>query len=449
MSETRKIAILGAGESGVGTAILAQKQGYSVFVSDIGNIQDKYKEILHSYNIEWEEGSHSLDKILVANEIMKSPGIPDKAPIIKAIVEKNIPIISELEFASRYTNAKLVCITGSNGKTTTTMLVYTIFKDAGLNVGLGGNIGKSFAMQVAEEQHDYYVLEISSFQLDNMYSFKADVAIMTNITPDHLDRYNYEFQNYVNSKMRILQNMTKDGVFIYSADCDTTLKEIAKRQIVPEAIPFSYKFILPFGGYINDKNLTVNLSNKSLFSMDTNDMLLRGKHNFANTLAATIAAKVCEIKDINIRKSLLAFKGVEHRLELLPFQVKGVSFINDSKATNVNSVWYAIDSMTEPVIWIVGGQDKGNDYTELSELVKAKVKAIVCMGADNAKIINFFGNSGKGIKDTHSMQDAVNAAYNLSEKGDVILLSPACASFDLFKSYIDRGIKFKESVRNL
>ena len=449
MGLTKKITALGAGESGVGTAILAQKQGYTIFVSDYGSIQDKYKVILNDHNINWEEGTHSLDQILDSDEVMKSPGIPEKAPIIKTLHEKNIPVISELEFASRYTNAKLICITGSNGKTTTTMLTYQLFKSAGLNVGLGGNIGQSFALQVAEQNFDYYVLEISSFQLDNMYNFKADIAILTNITPDHLDRYNYEFQNYIDSKFRILQNMITDGIFIYNKDCPVTMKEIAKRKINSQAIPFSTNEQLTIGGYISDDILQVVLNNKTTFSMDTNKLVLRGKHNYANTLAATISAKSCDIKDHIIRESLSLFKGVEHRLEVIPFQVRGVTFINDSKATNVNSVWYALDSITEPIVWIVGGTDKGNDYNELVELVKSRVKTIVCMGTDNSKIINFFAGIVPVIHDTHSIKDAVRTSYECAEKGDVVLLSPACASFDLFKNYMDRGIKFKEAVRNL
>jgi len=449
MSVAKKITILGAGESGVGTAILALKHGYTVFVSDYGTIQDSYKETLNKYNIAWEEGTHSFERILDSTEVMKSPGIPDKAPIVKALVEKDIPIISELEFAARYTDAKLICITGSNGKTTTTMLTYALFKSAGLHVGLGGNIGQSFALQVAEQNFDYYILEISSFQLDNMYEFKADIAIMTNITPDHLDRYNYEFQNYIDSKFRILQNMSPQGIFIYSKDCPVTMSELAKRSITPEAIPFSTNEILSIGGFILDDILQVVLTNKSTFHMNTNELVLRGKHNYANTLAATISAKSYDIKDRTIRESLSLFKGVEHRLEVVPFQVRGVTFINDSKATNVNSVWYALDSITEPIVWIVGGQDKGNDYSELVELVKSRVKAIVCMGADNAKIIQYFAGVVPIIHDTHSMQDAVDRSYQCAEKGDVVLLSPACASFDLFKNYIDRGKKFKEAVRNL
>ena len=449
MNQTKKIAILGAGESGVGTAILAQKQGFTVFVSDFGTIQDSYKETLNKYGIAWEEGTHTFDKILDSDEVMKSPGIPEKAAIVKAVNEKNIPIISELEFAARYTNAKLICITGSNGKTTTTMLTYSLFKSAGLNVGLGGNIGQSFALQVAEQQYDYYILEISSFQLDNMTTFKADIAILTNITPDHLDRYNYVFQNYIDSKFRILQNMTDNGVFIYSKDCPITMAELTKRTIIPQAIPFSTNEILTIGGFILDDILQVVLKNKPTFSMETSKLVLRGKHNYANTLAATISAKSCDIKDHTIRESLSLFKGVEHRLEVIPFQVRGVTFINDSKATNVNSVWYALDSITEPIVWIVGGQDKGNDYSELVDLVKSRVKAIICMGADNDKIITFFKDIIPVIHDTHSVQDAVNRSYECAQKGDVVLLSPACASFDLFKNYMDRGKKFKEAVRNL
>jgi len=444
------MVVLGAGESGVGTAILAQKHGYRVFVSDYGNISDKYKEVLNKYKIDWEEKQHSIEKILSADEIMKSPGIPDKAPVIKQIKEKGIHIVSEIEFAKLYTNAKMVCITGSNGKTTTTLLTYEILKHAGLNVGLGGNVGKSFAWQVAECDYDYYVLELSSFQLDNMYDFKADVAILMNVTPDHLDRYEYKFENYLNSKFRVIQNMDKNGYFIYCDDDPATLEKIA--TLTPETnwIPFSIEHTVAIGADLTDNGQTFNihLNNNSDFTMSINDLSLSGKHNTYNSMAAAVAANVLNIRKDAIRECLTSFKGVEHRLEPV-LKVHQIEFINDSKATNVNSAWYALDSMKKPTIWIVGGTDKGNDYSTLIPLVKQKVKAIICLGVDNTKIHAAFDGIVENIVDTRSMEQAVKSAYYMGTDGDVVLLSPCCASFDLFDNYEDRGRQFKAAVRNL
>lgn len=449
MSTKGNIVVLGAAESGVGAAVLAQKQGFGVFVSDFGAIKDSYKQQLTNYGIEWEEGQHTESRILAATEVVKSPGIPDSAPIIQKLMAQKTPIISELEFAARYTNAKLICITGSNGKTTTTMLCYELLRSAGYNVGLAGNVGFSFALQVAEKNFDYYVLEISSFQLDNMYKFKADVAILTNITPDHLDRYDYKFQNYIDSKFRILQNMTEADSFIYCIDDEVVAAELQKRTIVPHAYPYSVMQPQTEGGSLIDNKILISLNNKTTYSMLLEELLIKGKHNVANTMAASIAAKVVDIKDPEIKACLTSFKGVEHRIETVPFSVRGVQFINDSKATNVNSVWYALESINEPIVWIVGGKDKGNDYTPLFDLVRQKVKAIVCMGKDNSKIIEAFKDIIPVIHDTHEVNEAVRTAYNCAQKGDVVLLSPACASFDLFKNYEDRGQQFKTAVRNL
>ena len=451
MNENKKLmVVLGAGESGVGTALLAQKQGYAVFVSDYGKIADKYKTVLDQHQIEWEEGHHTLEKILTATEVMKSPGIPEKAPVVKALYEHNIPIVSEIEFAGRYTNAKIICITGSNGKTTTTLLTYEILKRAGLNVGLGGNVGKSFAWQVADCNFDYYVLELSSFQLDNMYQFKADVAILMNVTPDHLDRYEYKFENYLNSKFRIIQNMDKNGYFIYCDDDPATLEKIA--TLTPETnwVPFSIEHSVACGADLTDNGQTFNIHLNTIndFTMNINDLSLSGKHNTYNSMAAAVAANVLNIRKETIRECLTSFKGVEHRLEPV-LNVHQIEFINDSKATNVNSAWYALESMKRPTIWIVGGTDKGNDYSTLIPLVKQKVKAIICLGVDNSKIHAAFDGVVEHIVDTQSMEQAVKSAYYMGTDGDVVLLSPCCASFDLFENYEDRGRQFKAAVRNL
>jgi UDP-N-acetylmuramoylalanine--D-glutamate ligase len=442
-----KLVILGAGESGVGSAILAQKQGYAVFVSDLGKIKEKYKSTLANYNIEFEEGTHSEEKILKAETAVKSPGIPDTAPLILKLKEKGIPVISEIEFAGRYTGAKKICITGSNGKTTTTLLTHHILKSAGLNVGLAGNVGKSFAWQVAEEQHDIYVIELSSFQLDGMYDFRADVAVLLNITPDHLDRYNYSMENYTGSKFRILQNQTENDYFIYCADDEVIQTEIAKKEIKPACIPFTLKEPANPGAGISAEKLIINFNQKQ-FSMSILDLSLQGKHNTYNSMAAGIASMVFQIRNEQLRECLSSFQGVEHRLERF-LKVHGIEFVNDSKATNVNSTWYALESIPKSIVWIAGGIDKGNDYTMIKPLVKEKVKAIVCLGRDNSKLHAAFDSLVKNVVDASGMEEAVKAAYYLARNGDTVLLSPACASFDLFDNYEDRGNQFKEQVRNL
>jgi UDP-N-acetylmuramoylalanine--D-glutamate ligase len=442
----QKVVILGAGESGTGAAILAQKKGYDVFVSDISEIKNKYKAVLDEHKIIWEEKSHSVEKILSADVIIKSPGIPDKVEIIQKIKEKGIKIISEIEFAGQHTDAKKICITGSNGKTTTTMLIYHILQKAGLNVGLAGNVGQSFAMQVAVNHFDYYVIELSSFQLDNMFDFKADIAILLNITPDHLDWYDYNFLNYVNSKFRITQNMDKSCCFIYNVDDEVIINKLKTLDLKSEQFAFSIQKKIEKGGYVDDNRLMIK-TNQNSFEMSIYDLALQGKHNMYNSLAASISAKVMQIKNPVIRESLSNFTGVEHRLEKY-IKVHGIQFINDSKATNINSTWYALESMDKNTVWIVGGVDKGNDYSMLTELVKEKVKAIVALGVDNSKIIDAFAKHVP-VYDTHSMDDAVKTSYYLATDGDIVLLSPACASFDLFENYEDRGRKFKESVCKL
>ncbi len=443
----KRIAILGAGESGVGAAILAQMQGHAVFVSDLGKIKDKYKEVLSTKNIDFEEGKHTEAYILNAELVVKSPGIPDTAPLIVKLKEQGTPVISEIEFAGRYTNAKTICITGSNGKTTTTLLTYHILKSAGLNVGLAGNVGKSFAWQVAGEQHEVYVIELSSFQLDGMYEFKADVAVLLNITPDHLDRYGYQMQNYVDSKFRVLQNQTNADYFIYCADDEVIKQEMNKREIASVKVPFGLGTPANPGAGVQENRIIINL-NQNQFSMSILDLSLEGKHNSYNSMAAGIASMVFQIRNEQLRESLSDFKGVEHRLERF-LKVHGIEFINDSKATNVNSSWYALESVHKPIVWIVGGVDKGNDYSMLKGLVTNKVKAIVCLGKNNAKIKEAFADCVASIVETSSMEEAVKASYYLARNGDTVLLSPACASFDLFENYEDRGRQFKEQVRNL
>lgn len=445
--EQKKLIILGGGESGVGAAVLGIKKGFKVFLSDSGEIKDEYKSALSKYEISYEEKTHTKEIILDADLVVKSPGIPDKAPIIKELHEKGIPVISEIEFGGRYTDAKKICITGSNGKTTTTMMTYELLKRAGLKVGLAGNVGKSFALQVAEDDFDYYVIELSSFQLDGMIDFRANIAVLLNITPDHLDRYDYKMQNYVDSKFRIIRNQTPEDWFIYCADDPIIAEEIRKKEINSHKVPFSIMNKLEEGAWIEDTNLKINVNNNA-FDMTINDLSLPGKHNIYNSMAAGISGSVLKLRKEGIRESLKDFQGVEHRLERF-LRVHNIEFINDSKATNVNSVWYALESMVTPVIWIVGGVDKGNDYSALYDLVKQKVKAIVCLGVDNQKIISAFSGMDKEIVDTKSMDEAVRNAYFLAQKGDTVLLSPACASFDLFKNYEDRGNKFKEAVRNL
>ncbi len=442
-----KIIILGGGESGVGSAILAQAKGFDVFLSDNGPLKDKYKAELDKYGIPYEENGHTDDLILAASTIIKSPGIPNTNPLVKEAAEKGIPIISEIEFAGRYTDAKMICITGSNGKTTTTSLLYHILQSAGLNVGLGGNIGQSFARQVAEKNFDYYVLELSSFQLDNMYDFRANIAILLNITPDHLDRYDYEMQKYVDSKMRIIQNQTQEDIFIHWADDPIVSKEVERKAIQAQQYIFADHEGQNICAYPKDKKIYIQTP-KSEFVMEQDLLALTGTHNLYNSLASGIAAKVLDIKDETLRQSLSDFQGVEHRLEKVA-RVRGVQFINDSKATNVNSCWYALQSMKTKTVLILGGIDKGNDYTEIEELVKQKVHALVFLGTDNAKLHQFFDSKISVIEDATSMEEAVNKAYKLANEGDTVLLSPCCASFDLFKSYEDRGTQFKDCVRKL
>jgi len=447
MSKNKRIAILGAAESGVGAAILAQKQGYDVFVSDLSRIADNYKTHLTERNIQFEEGCHTDSLILNADEIIKSPGIPDKAVVIKKIKNANINIVSEIEFASRFTNAKMIAITGTNGKSTTTLLTYHILKKAGVNVGLAGNIGKSFAWQVAEENFDHYVLELSSFQLDDMYTFKADIAVLLNITADHLDRYEYSIQNYINSKFRIIQNQTAEDAFIYCFDDAVIKTEVLKRNPLATCYPFSIRQDEGMSAYVNDNNLYLNIHN-NLFTMSIFELALQGKHNLYNSMAAGVAARILDIRKESIRESFADFRNAEHRMEFVN-TVHGIDFINDSKATNVNSTWYALECMESKVVWIAGGIDKGNDYSELFEVVKKKVKAVVCLGKDNKKIVESFRDKVATIVETQSMEEAVRSSYYLAEKGDTVLLSPACASFDLFNNYEDRGRQFKNAVRNL
>lgn len=443
----KRIVVLGAGESGAGAAVLAKVKGFDVFVSDMSLIKDTYKALLNKYEIEWEDGRHSIEKILNADEIIKSPGIPDTAPVIREIQKEGIPIISEIEFAGRYTHAKMICITGSNGKTTTTLLTYHILKNAGLNVGLAGNVGKSLALQVATENFNYYVIELSSFQLDNMYKFKADIAVLLNITPDHLDRYGYDMQNYINAKFRITQNQTPNDAFIYWNDDPIITKELKAHDLKARLYPFSEEKEEGVKAYTENNQIVIDAPNDTL-TITEDDLALQGRHNLYNSMAASISAKVLDIKKEDIREGLKDFKGVEHRLEKVA-RVRGVEFINDSKATNVNSCWYALESMRTKVILILGGKDKGNDYSEIEELVKEKVNAIICLGVDNSKLHAFFEGKVPHIEDASSMKEAVDKAFACAQKGETVLLSPCCASFDLFKSYEDRGEQFKECVRNL
>ena len=436
----KRLVILGGGESGVGTAILGIKKGYDVFVSDFGKIKNHYKEVLVINGITWEEEQHSEDLILTADIVMKSPGISDNSPIVIKIRDKNIPIISEIEFAAKYTEAVLIGITGSNGKTTTTMLTYHLLKKGGLNVGIGGNIGKSFAWQVAEDKFDCYVLELSSFQLDGTVNFRPHLAIITNLSPDHLDRY-------INSKFRITMNQTEDDYLIYDAD-DIEIKAwLSNNKVKAQLIPFSLTQELKEGAYIKNNKMEININHEEL-NFDTECIALEGKHNLKNAMAATSVAKLMKIRKATIRESLSNFQGVEHRLEKV-LKIQNVQYINDSKATNVNATFFALDSMNTPTVWIVGGVDKGNDYAELLPLVNEKVKAIVCLGVDNRKIIDAFGNIVDVMVEVSTMNEAVKMAQRIAEKGDSVLLSPACASFDLFENYEDRGRQFKQAVQNL
>ena len=442
----KRIAILGAGESGAGAAVLAKAKGFDVLVSDSSTIKDKYRDMLDNHGIRWEQGHHSLDLILTAGEVIKSPGIPDDAPVMVAIRQKGIPVISEIEFAGRYTTSKMICITGSNGKTTTTSLIYHIFKEAGYDVGLAGNIGRSLALQVAEEPHAYYVIELSSFQLDNMYDFRANVAVLLNITPDHLDRYGNCMQRYVDAKMRILRNQTADDAFIYWQDDPIIKRELGKYNIQSVMLPFSLLKEKGSIAYIEEGQYKIE--QPVPFNMEQEELSLTGRHNIYNSLAAGIASSVAGIKKDVIRKSLSDFPGVEHRLEKVT-TVGGVLYVNDSKATNVDACWYALESMKTPTILILGGKDKGNDYEPIKELVKKKCVGLVYLGADNAKLHANFDDMGIPVRDTHSMKECVEACYDMAKPGSTVLLSPCCASFDLFKNMEDRGEQFKTLVRNL
>ena len=442
----KRIVVLGAGESGAGAAVLAKAKGFDVFVSDMSAIKDKYKKLLNDHNIEWEEGQHTEERILNADEIIKSPGSPKEAPIVKKLIEQGTHIISEIEFAGRYTNSKMVCITGSNGKTTTTSLIYHIFKDAGYDVGLAGNIGKSLALQIAEEPHDYYVIELSSFQLDDMYDFRANIAILLNITPDHLDRYDNQFEKYADSKMRIIQNQTHEDCFIYWNDDPVIKKELEKFDVKAVQYPFSELKEKGSIGYIEEGQYT--LEQPTPFNMEQEDLSLTGKHNIYNSLAAGLASNISGIKKESIRKSLSDFPGVEHRLEKV-CKVAGVQYINDSKATNVDACWYALESMRTPTILIIGGKDKGNDYNAIKDLVKKKCVGLVYLGADNQKLHENFDELGIPVCDTHSMKECIEACYAMAKPGDTVLLSPCCASFDLFKNMEDRGEQFKTLARAL
>ncbi len=442
-----RLVILGAGESGVGAAVLARKKGLEVFISEIEQIKGKYKSVLYKYGIDWEEGKHSEHLILNATEIVKSPGIPENAPIIARVKNKGIKVISEIEFAGRYSNARKVCITGSNGKTTTTFLICHMMKKAGLNVGIAGNVGRSLALQIAENDFDYLVIELSSFQLDGIYDFKAEIAILLNITPDHLDRYGYEMSQYVESKFRVIRNQGENDFFIYCSDDEIIPDELKKRKLQATTLPFSIRKKENQAAFINKDQIQVIYKNKK-FAMSIHNLALAGKHNTYNSMAAAIAGNILNIRKEIIRESLSDFQGVEHRLEPV-IKVYGIQFINDSKATNINSTWYALESISGKIIWIVGGIDKGNDYSVLMDLVKEKVKAIICLGKDNSKIHKAFSEAVETIVDTNSMTEAVKTAYYLGKKGDTVLLSPACASFDLFENYEDRGRQFKQTIREL
>ena len=442
-----RIVILGGGESGVGSAVLAKVKGFDVFLSDMGKISDEYAQMLEKWEIPFEQGCHTEELILNADEVIKSPGIPSTAPMVRKIEEKGIGVISEIEFAGRYDNAKKICITGSNGKTTTTSLIYHLLCQAGLNVGLGGNIGKSYAYQVATEKFDIYVLELSSFQLDNKYDFKADIAIITNITPDHLDRYAYKMENYVKAKFRVTRNMSSDDCFIFCSDDEITVNHLNQIVMKAKMLPFTQKTKVDQGAYVDGDRMIVRFKEEEC-DMYLQELALGGKHNIYNSMAAALAAKAMDIDNEVIRDGLATFQAVEHRLEKV-LSIKDVLYINDSKATNVDAAWYALECQTRPVVWIAGGTDKGNDYSTLVPLVKEKVKALICMGVDNAKLHESFDSHVKWTYDVRSAEEAVKLADSIAAPGDVVLLSPCCASFDLFKNYEDRGRKFKEAVRNL
>ena len=443
----KRLVVIGGGESGVGAAVLGKVKGMDVWLTDMGQIAPRYKEILNKWEIAWEEGHHTEEKVLGADEIVKSPGVPLTAPLIVKAMGKGIPVISEIELAGRYTQAKMVCITGSNGKTTTTLLTYHILKEAGLNVGLAGNVGKSLAMQVATENHDVYVIELSSFQLDNMYDFKANIAVMLNISPDHLDRYDHKMENYVAAKFRIMQNQTSDDAFIYWQDDPIISAQLKSMKSEARMFPFSATDDEELSAYLHDGNMVINVDGNS-WAMPREEMSLQGMQNLYNSMAASISASLLDIKKENIRKALASFEAVEHRLEYVR-TLNGVRYINDSKATNVNSTWYALESMTDPVVLILGGKDKGNDYSEIEEFVINKVAAIVCLGVDNSKLHAFFDGKVPVVEDARSMQECVDKCHALAKDGQTVLLSPCCASFDLFKSYEDRGEQFKQCVNNL
>ncbi len=448
MKKRNKIAILGGGESGTGAAILAKKQGFEVFVSDNNTMKEKYKSALIHFDIDFEENGHSRERILTADEVIKSPGIPETAPLVLKLKEKQIPVISEIEFAARYTKARLICITGSNGKTTTALLIYFILKKAGINVGLAGNIGKSFAWQVAENNFDTYVLEISSFQLDGMYRFKADIALLLNITPDHLERYNYQFDKYIESKFRILQNQTENDFFIFTADDPVTAEELKKRDIKAQMVPISFQPVESEQGAWVEQNKIIFKNGKKRFDMTLEQLALQGKHNTYNSMAAGVVAHLMEIRKQTIKQSLSDFQNIAHRLEYVA-SVHGIVFINDSKATNVNATWYALSYYNKPVVWIAGGVDKGNDYEPLKPLIREKVKAIICLGLDNRKLHAAFEGIVETMIDVESADQAVQEAYYVSQKGDTVLLSPACSSFDLFEDFEERGELFKNAVKQL
>ena len=442
-----RIVVLGGGESGVGSAVLAKVKGFDVFLSDMGKVSEKYASVLNEWKIPFEEGKHSEELILNADEVIKSPGIPSTAPMVQKIEAKGINVISEIEFAGRYDQAKKICITGSNGKTTTTSLIYHLLQQAGLNVGLGGNIGKSYAYQVATEKFDIYVLELSSFQLDNVYDFKADIAIITNITPDHLDRYGHDMENYVKAKFRITRNMSSEDCFIFCSDDEITINHLNKIVVKAQKLPFTQKTEVEQGAFVKDDKMVVRYRQEEC-DMFLQELALGGRHNVYNSMAAAIAAKVMDIDNAAIRNGLSTFQAVEHRLEKV-LSIGDVLYINDSKATNVDAAWYALECQTRPVVWIVGGTDKGNDYESLIPLVQEKVKAMICMGLDNKKFHDSFEGTVSEIHDVTSAEEAVKLAHRIAEAGDVVLLSPCCASFDLFKNYEDRGRQFKEAVRKL
>ncbi|MDR5591817.1 UDP-N-acetylmuramoyl-L-alanine--D-glutamate ligase [Christiangramia sp. SM2212] len=444
---SKKIAILGGGESGIGTAILAKKNGYEVFLSDKGKIKEKYKEVLKHIEIEWEDEQHTESRIFDADVVMKSPGIPDTAPMIVALKKKNIPVVSEIEFASWFSETPVIGITGSNGKTTVTNLVQHLLNEGGIDSGMGGNIGNSYAKMVAEENHDWLVLELSSFQLDGIEKFRPHIAVLTNITPDHLDRYDYKLENYIASKFRIAENQTEDDYFIYDADDKNITDWLAKSPVRSQKLPFSIERKIENGAYIENENIVVNINNTE-FTMPTSELALQGKHNAKNAMAASMVSQLLRIRKQTIRESMANFQGVEHRLEKV-LKINNVLYINDSKATNVNATFYALESMESETVWIIGGVDKGNVYDDLLPLVNEKVKAIICLGVDNDKIKASFGNIVETMVETTSMSEAVQLAYRLADKGDNVLLSPACASFDLFENYEDRGRQFKDAVRNL